>query len=170
MEILQTIAGLLLCGVFLLAICAPFIQSGPPPYDDRFDEEFYREQEEFFQAKEKTMSENKITIGFMAELVTPVGKHTTELWESTQDALYESGSELELTYEGTLVFTKVTHVDSYNFDILIGRPAGCNEFIELCQSNGLALKPDTIKPYFAHWYNGSDSPMSDMTLAKYNEE
>lgn len=115
------------------------------------------------------MSENKITIGFMAELATPVGKHTTELWEATQDALYESDTKLELNYEGTLVFSRDVHEDAYNFNMQLGVSGDIAGFISRCAFINLPVKPETIEPFFAHWYNGSDSPMSDTTLAEFNE-
>lgn len=115
------------------------------------------------------MSENMITSGFMAELVTPVGKHTTEEWEAAQEALYESDTNLELNYEGTLVFSRDVHQPSYDFSIQLGTPdpTSYEGFKTRCNFINVPVKPDTVQPYICQWYNGADSPMSDMTLARF---
>lgn len=115
------------------------------------------------------MSENKITIGFMAELVTPVGNYQTEEWEALQEKLYASGTGLELAYVGTLIFSKVTHVDAHDFSLLLGNPSNPDDFVKKCADAGLPVKAESVLPYFSHWYNGSDSPMSAMSLTKFKE-
>lgn len=48
------IAGTGLLLVFwAFVIALPFIQPGDPPYDDRFDDEFYREAEEAYNNRDK---------------------------------------------------------------------------------------------------------------------
>lgn len=116
------------------------------------------------------MSENKITIGLIAELLTPVGNHTTEAWEEKQEALYQADSKLELNYEVTLVFSRDFDKPEYEFSgMKFGKPkqADVTGFVSRCALIALPIKINTVQPYFSLWYNGSDSPMSLLTLAEF---
>lgn len=111
------------------------------------------------------MSENKITIGLVAPLLVPMSDEQREgLW-SKLDSL-----NLDVNYEGTLIFSKEKDVESYDFDICVGNPANPDDFTELCQKEGFPILSHDVQPYFAHWYNGSDSPMSTMTLEQFKHE
>lgn len=119
------------------------------------------------------MSENKITMGFIAELLTPVGDHSTETWEEKQEALYAADSKLELNYEGTLLFSTDFDKPVYDFSGMhFGKPKKEAEagFVSRCALVGLPVKLDSVQPYFSHWYNGADSPMSMLTLAEFKSE
>lgn len=108
------------------------------------------------------MSDNKITLGLVAPLLVPLTDEQREaLWEKL-DSL-----NLDINYEGTLIFSRDKDVESYNFDICVGNPANPDDFKDLCTKNGFAIAYWDTQPYFAHWYNGSDSPMSVMTLEQF---
>lgn len=116
------------------------------------------------------MSENKITLGFMAELINPVGNHHTDEWTAVTEKLYDGSTNLELNYEGNIVFSRDFHKDACEFNLQVGTHGIPLEFIHRCAVAGLAIKPTTVKPYTAHWYNGADSPMSDMALGEFLKE
>jgi hypothetical protein len=113
------------------------------------------------------MSEQKITIGLMGSLVKPIPDgHRNPLWDDIQDRLNKV--DLEINYEGTLIYSLEIHKDAYDFDGLsIGNPANPDDFVRLCADQLMPVSPHTVEPYFAHWYNGADSPMSTLELEEF---
>lgn len=113
------------------------------------------------------MSDNKISIGFMAELTQPIGDHNTEAWQELTERLETTNSGLELNYDGTLVFSKETDDYAYQVDMVVVPRGGDSRLIELCNAAKLDIDGGGAKAYSCHWHNGSDSPMSTMTLAEF---
>lgn len=113
------------------------------------------------------MSENVNSHGFMAVLVKPVSE---EDYKDVAERLYEEDKNLEINYDGTLVFTN--HCDGSEYGISFGNfnPTGRQEFIELCKASGLEVNANTVKPYTCTWYNGSDSDMSCLTKETFLEQ
>lgn len=110
------------------------------------------------------MSTTMISIGCMAVLATPLD------YDTAANDLYEKG--LYINYDGTLVYSKTTNVESCEFDELhIVRPEeGKHKLLVAAAKAGLSIEADTVKPFFCHWYNGSDSPMSTITKEEFLEE
>lgn len=113
------------------------------------------------------MSENKIAIGFMAVLETPTGYLHTEGWDDANERIEDEGIPLQINYEGSLIYNHAVNVEAYQFDFMLGIPKGQEEFIKLCEASGFSVKPESVQPYFSHWYNGGDCPMSLYTLAEF---
>lgn len=110
------------------------------------------------------MSDYYVNIGYMAVLADAVPEDD---WEKKHDDLYNSGSKLELTYDGSIIFSTDVNKVLYEFDICIGNPCSIEDFIERCKNNGYVIDIPTIQPYTSVWYNGADSPMSDVTLQSF---
>lgn len=108
------------------------------------------------------MSDNVISVGFMAVLKKPVGNHHTSAWGIEQDRLYAVNNDVQLNYDGDVVYFVKKQEESYAFDMQIGTPGTREEFLAVIQQTGLEVIEDTIRPFFAHWYNGADSPMSEI--------
>lgn len=111
------------------------------------------------------MSDNRITIGLVAPLLVPVTDVQREELCDKLDPL-----KLDINYEGTLLFFVVKDGASYDFDICIGNPANPDAFKDLSVSAGVPIQYWDTQSFFAHWYDGSDSPMSTMTLEQFKNE
>lgn len=106
------------------------------------------------------MSTTMIAIGHMAVLVTPLD------YEAESDALEQKG--LYLNYDGTLVYSKTTNVESCEFDGLHVVPEdGAEAFMLASAKAWIHVTPSTIKPFFCHWYTGSDSPLATITKEEF---
>lgn len=113
------------------------------------------------------MSDNQITLGYMAELTQPVGDSSTEAWEAMQERL-QATTNLQLNYDGTIVFSKIVQDVAYNFDLKLLQQGAGTEFIKDCATAVLSIDAGGMRPFFSHWYNGADSPMSTITLAEFH--
>lgn len=126
------------------------------------------------------MSTTVRSYGFMALMVTPL---TREQMYGPDDCsglvedLYDKKINLNLTYDGTIVYSDMLQHAPYSqreaFDVFyIGSEteAGSKtEFLQLCAQHGLDIHPNTIQPYVCIWYNGSDSPMSTLEKAEFEQ-
>lgn len=118
------------------------------------------------------MSTTVISQGFIAMLLTPVEK---DALEELSENLYDEKSSLKINYGGTLLIsdnyrTKKYSEREFNGDLFIigDQEAGDRaQFIQEATLRGLLINPDTIQPYTCVWYNGSDSPVSMLTLDEF---
>lgn len=109
------------------------------------------------------MSDNQVSVGLVAPLNTPISKDKYD--EVSQ---FLESADLFINYDGTLIFMQVKKMASYNFDMQIGRPENPDTFAAICKVAGYPIQSHNCESYVAHWYDGSDSPMSTLTLENYN--
>lgn len=108
------------------------------------------------------MSDNVLSYGYMAILVTPVGDHHTETWEELSDKLQEE-TDLSLNYDGTVVYSdQCLDTDSdAMFSLVMETPEMRDEFMDAITAYGIEIISEP-RFYSCVWYNGSDSPMSEI--------
>jgi hypothetical protein len=107
------------------------------------------------------MSDNVRSTGFICSLKTPVDS------EEVNERLWGEKSKLQVSYDGTIVYSDERSRDIYCFFIGDQEPEGVVEFMRECAAAGLTLDTENIRPYTCIWYDGADSPMAEMTLAEY---
>lgn len=103
------------------------------------------------------MSDQRITIGLMAKVLSLPKIDDDELF----DFLYEKN--LGLSDDNKVIYFKTFDGAIYDFEMQVGVPDSTT-FIEKCWELGIGIDDTNIKPFFANWYDGCDSPMSTMTL------
>lgn len=110
--------------------------------------------------------------GFMAVLVHPITDDLAR--EDICERLWEESGEITLNYEGTLVifdeYRKRSLADREDiFHLTVGDASAGDrqKFIDLAAKFELPIKLDTILPWSAIWYTGSDSPQSELTLTDF---
>jgi len=119
------------------------------------------------------MSSTVKSRGFIAILKTPIDQDQRDEWF---DKLYDDRSDLELTYDGKLVFSDVYRHDKMRdrediYELQIGtKEMDVREFATACEKYGLEIFHDTIQPYYCVWYNGTDSPVSLLTPESLDSE
>lgn len=101
------------------------------------------------------MSEQKITVGLVAKVVSTPKIDKDEL----HDLLHDNA--MGLSYDGKFIYFNVFDDYCYNFSLMVGVPDS-TEFVEKCWKFGIGIEEESIKPFFAYWYDGCDSPMSTM--------
>lgn len=111
------------------------------------------------------MSRNVLSYGCMAPLLMPLGDYREDAHEIVNNTLNQYN--MELNYEGTLVFSQ--EKGDEHGDIVLSNPNFREDFLNKLKQIGLLVNEDLIQFYTAYWYNGSDSYMSDMTIAKFNK-
>lgn len=120
------------------------------------------------------MSSTVRSRGFIAQLVNPVTDE--EEREALSERMWEGNSNLEINYEGTLVFLDQMRSkplsereDIYHLTINNnGGPEGAGELYAEALKYGLSAI--NAVPFDCIWYNGSDSPMSMLTLHEFLTE
>lgn len=111
------------------------------------------------------MSDNVMSVGFMAPLITPLVKRSEEL-ELLRERLW-GGSDLEINYEGTLVYSAENN-DVYGLHF--GTQATVLDFLKQLDEMGLSVDTSRIVFYTCLWYDGSYSDMSMLTLEEFTEQ
>jgi hypothetical protein len=120
------------------------------------------------------MSTTVISQGFIGVLVNPIPQDDME---DVLEKLYngEDGS-LKCTYDGKLLYCDVNEKKQYyqrEFAgdlFIVGEVRGGADrmdFIEKAKAAGYEVIQDTVQPYTCVWYNGSDSPMSTLSMEKF---
>lgn len=109
------------------------------------------------------MSDNVGSSGFFAILKTPLAR---EPREDMNEALYSGNFSLRINDEGTLVFSD-KRSDGFGLHIGSMRKIDHGAFVQECDNFNLEIDPDSIRPYYCYWYNGSNSDMDDLTLEEY---
>lgn len=115
------------------------------------------------------MSDNVRSYGFIAVLKEPV-EDVPELSEK----LWDGKSPIRINYEGTLIFADFSLLKPYSErSDIYGLWIGGHEEMDYgavcleCRKYGLKIDMSTVKPYNCIWYNGSDSPMDQLTKEKF---
>lgn len=107
------------------------------------------------------MSDNVLSYGYMAILAIPVGNHHTEAWEELEESL--EGTELSLNYDGTVIYSDQcpdTNDDAM-YRLVMETPEMREEFMDAITAHGIEIIGDP-RFYSCVWYDGSDSPMSEV--------
>lgn len=112
--------------------------------------------------------------GYVARLAS---KLTEERVEDISEALWETGSNLRLNYEGTLVYYDFMRNKPLSdregiYFRQVGRGKGDEGRMEILKEEaekyGLIIQ-DGILPFSCIWYTGVDAPMDQMTLGEFEE-
>jgi hypothetical protein len=117
---------------------------------------------------EKAVSDNVRSYGFIAVLKEPIDDIS-----EISDKLWRAKSQVMVNYEGTLAYIDFSLKKSYSersdfYGLFIGSeqmdPA---ELTIEAAKHGLDIDESTIKPYTCVWYNGTDSPMSELKKEEF---
>lgn len=113
--------------------------------------------------------------GFMAVLANPV-TDKSEL-EELCEKLYDSSTNLDINYEGTIVCMDVMRYKKFSereeiYHLSIGNQETGDPrvFLNLCKEHNLSILPSTILPWSGIWYTGSDSPQNEVTLEQFKKQ
>lgn len=115
------------------------------------------------------MSSTVRSYGFIAVLVSPLSEEQREV---LSDQLYLAKSNLNVNYEGTLIYCDYNFNKSYAkrenvYGLFIGNN-GLTEAEFIQEANGLlGIDVDTVQPYNCIWYNGSDSDINLLTKSEF---
>ena len=110
------------------------------------------------------MSSQRITYGLVAVIDRQLeGDERNDLYDALHD------DEMMINYEGTLIYHIEFDGESWESEFVVGTPAyGSNDdFVNKIHKHGLSIVPGTIDTFHANWYDGCDSPMSDLTVKAY---
>lgn len=118
------------------------------------------------------MSSTVISQGYIAVLFNPPGK---EAFEEISERLCHLDSNLQINYEGTLLMSddncnkKYSEREFQGDLFIIGslNDDSRNEFIEQANEAGFSIDANTIQPYTCIWYNGTDSPVFELTKENF---
>lgn len=107
------------------------------------------------------MSENVLAYGYMVVLAEKVDH------EERDEKAADSG--LTLNYEGTIVFKDISSRDDVYGGMFIIDLQKVQEFVDEVEAAGFVIDDTTVKAFTSPWYNGSDSYMSDFTVADFHK-
>lgn len=114
------------------------------------------------------MSTTMITCGYMAVLETPIPEAD---WEAAVASLEVRDNKLGLNYDGTIIYSRETSVESCDFAGLhLPNEQGKHDFMIATAKANYSVVFKTVNPFFCQWYNGSDSPMSTITKTEFLKE
>ena len=112
------------------------------------------------------MSDNRLTIGWMAELKNPISKDN---WGEIHDEYDQAG--IGLNYEGTLVYvTVISESMSDGFRLHFLDAENADMLINAMNEKGIAIKMETAMPFVDLWYDSADSNHSDITLKQFKQK
>lgn len=114
------------------------------------------------------MSEQRVTVGVIAELSFPVGKYDSKAHRELEDRLDLMGSKLKITYDGNMIVYVHEETASYDAGMVI---FGENDdiyagFIEQLNQAGISTIKKNKKVFVDNWYDGCDAPHMMLTLEK----
>lgn len=109
------------------------------------------------------MSSMQMSVGIMVP-IEPLDTESDEYWD-LEGVLYAE-TNWKINYEGTIAFTDV---GGDEYELVIGDLETEEPNYQDLISNGIVPKMKHAKPYRCMWYNGSDSPMSTLTIEEFNE-
>lgn len=114
------------------------------------------------------MSEQRVTVGVIAELSFPVGKLNDKAHRELEDKLYSMRSRLKISYDGTMVI--YVHEDKPVYDaglVLFGdNEEMYSGFIAQLNMAGISTVKKNKKFFVDNWYDGCDPPHVMLTLEK----
>lgn len=106
------------------------------------------------------MSDSVYEIGIIAEFEKPL---TIEQVDE-----FDEDSGWRVNNEGTLVFNAINSTyDPYELGIVIF--SDVNKQVNNAETCPYAIKTETARHYYLVWYDGSDHPFYETTLADYQE-
>lgn len=116
------------------------------------------------------MSETRVTVGVIAELVWPVGDTNHQLHKNLEDRLYKADSKLQVSYDGTMIVYTHTCTPVYDAGLTL---FGGNEdifaaFVTELKEAGLATHKGRKKLFVETWHDGSDPQHLMVTLKEVN--
>lgn len=112
------------------------------------------------------MSEQRVTVGVIAELSFHVGKYDTKEHGELEGLLDIMGSKLKVSYDGSMIIYIHQDMPSYDAGLII---FGDNDdiyagFIEELNKAGVSTIKKNKKVFVDNWYDGSDAPHMMLTL------
>jgi hypothetical protein len=117
------------------------------------------------------MSDNVLSYGFIAVIAADC--KLLDL-SALSDKLWSDKSPLGVNYEGTLVYADFNRIKSYTdrtdfYGLFIGKQdeGDVAVFKKECAKYGIYVDQTTRQPYNCIWYNGSDSPMDELTKEEF---
>lgn len=114
------------------------------------------------------MSEIIRSFGLMAVLSKPVSKAD---YKDQSNTLYTKDQQLQLNYEGTLIYSDLKTRNTDIYGITFGGSkvddSDFMAFIEKCRTAGYEVDIGTIRSYSCIWYIWADSHMSMLTKDKF---
>lgn len=116
------------------------------------------------------MSRIDRSYGFIAVLETPFSE---EERENIEERFWEDKSNLHITYDGRCVyydFNKNEDENSIYFTQIGSSDLDLSKFENELKRFQLLIKPNTTKPFNCIYYNGSDNPISMLTLEQVVNE
>ena len=108
------------------------------------------------------MSQSHLTYGAVIVLAKIVNKETIE---EINDLHYDDKSKVFLNYEGTLAFYDSSQKDDYSGCMSIISSQVPSDLLDFLEDHGIEYREEVCLPFVSVWYDGSDSPMKDMTIA-----
>jgi hypothetical protein len=116
------------------------------------------------------MSETVRQYGFVAVLLKPLSE---EQREEISETLWDEKSDLGINYEGTLLYSDLNSHKSYRerediYGLFLGnKDFDETPFVEEAIRRGLDIDGNTITSYNCIYYNGSDSPLDELTKDEF---
>lgn len=108
------------------------------------------------------MSRTVQSMGLMVPLKTPLTRQQVTI---ASEALDEASSFLGVNYEGTLLYSD--NGDNEEIVVSVISPVHMKKFQEEIKRLNIEVDFSKMSVYSCSWDNGTDSPMSDMTIARY---
>lgn len=113
------------------------------------------------------MSSMRLTVGVIAQLEKSFGDFNQDAHIELDERLESIGSRLKLTYGGDMiVFIQADHRDGEGRGLVLMDDDIFVEFEEELRLANLFVVSGTPKMFVDNWYDGSDPPHIDITLAK----
>lgn len=114
------------------------------------------------------MSEQRVTVGVIAELAFPVGKLNDKAHRELEDKLDSMSSKLKVSYDGTMIIYVHEDTPAYDAGLVL---FGDNEeiysgFIAQLNMAGISTVKKNKKVFVDNWYDGCDPPHVMLTLEK----
>ena len=116
------------------------------------------------------MSEQRVTVGVMAQLHGPVGDLRQESHCKLEDLLESIGSRLKLSYGGDIIV--YIHQDGPSYDsglVLMSKDIMEDFYNELAHAD-LYVYQGTAKQFVDNWYDGADPSHLNITLEEAGYE
>lgn len=110
------------------------------------------------------MSEQVLSVGFMAALLKPIEEKADR--EEINDHLDTLNLSILVNYEGTLVYSNYADKDAVHGGMNFLVPSNIDDFEKQLLKANLEITHEVL-PYAASWYNGVDSEMATTTLAEF---
>lgn len=111
------------------------------------------------------MSSQRITIGVIAKMKTPVGDFHEEVHQDLNEKL-EDNFGLALNYDGDILIYTDSSQESCHVGLVLADQDIINRFERRLQASGVEIYPETVKIFFDHWYDGCDSNHKQISVSQ----